>query len=80
MSAIFNTLGSPTPIETMPRMMNSGSEYEVTEVGVNSPKPVKRDYLMSGDVGYITASIKDIMQTRVGDTVTNANRPGDQQN
>lgn len=60
------------------RMMNSGSEYEVTEVGVNSPKPVKRDYLMSGDVGYITASIKDITQTRVGDTVTNANRPADE--
>ncbi|KRK89093.1 translation elongation factor 4 [Lentilactobacillus sunkii] len=60
------------------RMMNSGSEYEVTEVGVNSPKPVKRDYLMSGDVGYITASIKDITQTRVGDTVTNALDPADE--
>lgn len=59
------------------RMMNSGSEYEVTEVGVNSPKPVKRNYLMSGDVGYITASIKDITQTRVGDTVTNANDPAE---
>ncbi|GHP12695.1 elongation factor 4 1 [Lentilactobacillus fungorum] len=60
------------------RMMNSGSEYEVTEVGVNSPKPVRRGYLMSGDVGYITASIKDITQTRVGDTVTNADDPADE--
>lgn len=60
------------------RLMNSGSEYEVTEVGVNSPNPVKRDYLMSGDVGYITASIKDITQTRVGDTVTNANDPAEE--
>ncbi|AQW22139.1 elongation factor 4 [Lentilactobacillus curieae] len=59
------------------RLMNSGSEYEVTEVGVNSPNPVKRDYLMSGDVGYITASIKDIGQTRVGDTITNAKNPAD---
>ncbi|VDG20562.1 translation elongation factor 4 [Lactiplantibacillus mudanjiangensis] len=57
------------------RLMNSGSEYEVTEVGVNSPKPIARDYLMAGDVGYITASIKDIQDTRVGDTVTNAKRP-----
>lgn len=57
------------------RLMNSGSEYEVTEVGVNSPNPVKRDYLMSGDVGYITASIKDITETRVGDTVTSADNP-----
>ncbi|UDM31642.1 translation elongation factor 4 [Lentilactobacillus laojiaonis] len=60
------------------RLMNSGSEYEVTEVGVNSPNPVKREYLMAGDVGYITASIKDIEQTRVGDTVTNANTPADE--
>ncbi|WP_283678702.1 translation elongation factor 4 [Lentilactobacillus sp. Marseille-Q4993] len=59
------------------RMMNSGSEYEVTEVGVNSPNPVKRDYLMSGDVGYITASIKDITDTRVGDTITSADNPAE---
>ncbi|WP_125762837.1 MULTISPECIES: translation elongation factor 4 [Levilactobacillus] len=59
------------------RLMNSGSEYEVTEVGVNSPKPISRDYLIAGDVGYITASIKDITDTRVGDTVTNAAKPAD---
>lgn len=57
------------------RLMNSGSEYEVTEVGVNSPKPISRDELIAGDVGYITASIKDITETRVGDTVTNAAAP-----
>ena len=57
------------------RLMNSGTEYEVTEVGVNSPKPIKRDVLMAGDVGYITASIKDIADTRVGDTVTDAVNP-----
>lgn len=57
------------------RLMNSGAEYEVVEVGVNSPKPIKRDYLMAGDVGYLTASIKDIQDTRVGDTVTNATNP-----
>lgn len=59
------------------RLMNSGSEYEVTEVGVNSPKPIVRDYLIAGDVGYITASIKDITDTRVGDTVTSADQPAD---
>ncbi|GAB5053470.1 translation elongation factor 4 [Pediococcus ethanolidurans] len=57
------------------RLMNSGSEYEVNEVGVNSPKPIKRDYLMAGDVGYLTASIKDIKDTRVGDTVTDVKQP-----
>jgi small GTP-binding protein domain len=59
------------------RLMNSGAEYEVTEVGVNSPKPLKRDQLIAGEVGYITASIKDIEDTRVGDTVTNAANPAE---
>ncbi|GKS80512.1 elongation factor 4 [Ligilactobacillus pabuli] len=57
------------------RLMNGGVEYEVAEVGVNSPKPLKRDFLMAGDVGYLTASIKDIKDTRVGDTVTSADNP-----
>lgn len=60
------------------KLMNGGVEYEVAEVGVNSPKPLKRDFLMAGDVGYLTASIKDIKDTRVGDTVTNAEHPADQ--
>ena len=59
------------------RLMNSGSEYEVTEVGVNSPKPIARDYLIAGDVGYITASIKDITDTRDGATVPSADQPAD---
>lgn len=60
------------------RLMNSGTEYEVTEIGVNSPKPLKRDILIAGDVGYIAASIKDISETRVGDTITNAIQPTDE--
>ncbi|WP_127848102.1 translation elongation factor 4 [Lacticaseibacillus hulanensis] len=59
----------------MIELMSNGKKFEVTEVGVMSPKAVKRDYLMAGDVGYITASIKTIQDTRVGDTVTNADRP-----
>ncbi len=54
------------------KLMNGGTEYEVAEVGINSPKPLARDVLMAGDVGYITAAIKDIKDTRVGDTVTSA--------
>ncbi|WP_353990288.1 translation elongation factor 4 [Pediococcus argentinicus] len=59
------------------RLMNSGTEYEVTEIGVNSPNPVKKDFLMAGDVGYLSASIKDIKDTRVGDTLTSATNPAD---
>jgi GTP-binding protein LepA len=55
--------------------MSNGKTFDVTEVGVFSPKAVQRDYLMVGDVGYITASIKSVQDTRVGDTVTLANNP-----
>lgn len=57
------------------KLMNSGAVYEVAEVGINSPKPLARDVLMAGDVGYITAAIKDIKDTRVGDTITDADNP-----
>ncbi|KRM62471.1 GTP-binding protein LepA [Paucilactobacillus vaccinostercus DSM 20634] len=59
------------------RLVNGGTEYDVTEVGVNSPKPLATEMLMAGDVGYITASIKDIQDTQVGDTVTDAKNPTD---
>ncbi|WP_099974851.1 translation elongation factor 4 [Lactobacillus terrae] len=56
-------------------LMSNGKKFEVTDVGVMSPKAVSRDYLMAGDVGYITASIKSVQDTQVGDTVTLANNP-----
>ncbi len=57
------------------RFMNSGAEYEVTEVGIHSPNPIKRDYLMAGDIGYVAASIKSIRDARPGDTITNVDNP-----
>lgn len=57
------------------RIMNTGKEYEVTEVGVSSPHPVKKDILIAGDVGYMTANIKSVRETRVGDTITSADHP-----
>lgn len=56
-------------------IMNTGKKYEVTEVGVSSPHPVKEDILIAGDVGYITANIKSVRETRVGDTITSAEKP-----
>ncbi|MBG9988163.1 elongation factor 4 [Aerococcaceae bacterium DSM 111176] len=56
-------------------MMSNGSKYEVLEVGVFSPEAMPREHLMVGDVGYITAGIKNIQNTRVGDTITHANNP-----
>ncbi|KEP87771.1 GTP-binding protein LepA [Oenococcus oeni IOEB_0501] len=57
------------------RLMNAGADYEVTELGVFSPDATPRKELIAGDVGYLTASIKDIHTARSGDTVTNADRP-----
>lgn len=57
------------------QLMNNGVQYEVSEVGIFSPKAVPRDFLMVGDVGYLTASIKNIQDTQVGDTITLANNP-----
>ena len=55
---------------TMIKMMSSGKTYEVDEVGIFKPNMLKTDNLYAGDVGYLIAQIKDIKETRVGDTVT----------
>ncbi|MFD1850226.1 translation elongation factor 4 [Oceanobacillus bengalensis] len=60
------------------KMMATGKEFEVNEVGVFSPKATSRDSLTVGDVGFITASIKHVGDTRVGDTITNAKRPAEE--
>ena len=57
------------------RFMNSKSEYEVTELGVFIPTYLPQDDLRPGDVGYITASIKNVRDARVGDTITLAANP-----
>ena len=56
-------------------MMNTKKTFEVTEVGIVSPNHIPVDMLEMGDVGYITASIKDIRSCRVGDTITLADNP-----
>lgn len=60
------------------KMMATGKEFEVSEVGVFNPKPSQLDYLTVGDVGYITASIKNINDTQVGDTITLVNNQADE--
>ena len=52
------------------KTMATNAEYVITELGVKTPKEVKRNYLTVGDVGFICASIKDITQVAVGDTLT----------
>ncbi len=52
------------------KMMSTGKEFEVTEVGVHTPKEVNKEKLTVGEVGFLTASIKNVKDTRVGDTIT----------
>ncbi len=57
------------------RFMETGAEYEVLEAGIRNPKEVKVNKLINGDVGWFAASMKDIHEVLVGDTVTNADCP-----
>ncbi|MHB8947172.1 MAG: translation elongation factor 4, partial [Bacillota bacterium] len=57
------------------RMMVTGKDFEVTEVGVFRPALTQVDELPTGDVGYIAAGVKNVRDTRVGDTITAAERP-----
>lgn len=57
------------------RLFSTGKEFEVTEVGAQTPKLTKFEKLSAGDVGYIAASIKEVRDIRVGDTITDAKDP-----
>ena len=60
---------------TKVKLMATNKVYDITEVGVFTPKLMPINGLSAGDVGYITASIKNVADARVGDTVTEADRP-----
>ena len=57
------------------RMMHSGKEFDVTEVGIFAPKATECASLRAGEVGYLCASIKNVSDTSPGDTITDANNP-----
>ena len=60
------------------KMMSTGKEFDVTEVGAQTPKMQNLDSLKAGDVGYIAAAIKDVRDVRIGDTITDAKNPTDE--
>ena len=59
------------------RMMGTGATYEVDRVGVFTPKRVELGELGPGEIGFLTASIKEVADTRVGDTITDDRKPVD---
>lgn len=60
------------------KLMSNNKEFEVTEIGVFSPKETPRDELNVGDVGYVAASIKQVSDINVGDTITSADHPAEE--
>jgi len=60
------------------RLMATGAEYEVTELGVYAPFQQELDHLGPGEVGYLAASIKSLQDAKVGDTITLGNNPAEQ--
>ncbi|MDN6029687.1 MAG: translation elongation factor 4 [Lactococcus plantarum] len=60
------------------QLMSNGKTFDVTEVGIFTPKAVGREFLATGDVGYIAAAIKTVADTRVGDTITLADNPAEE--
>src|ERR687884_195905 len=60
------------------KMMSTGATHELLEIGVISPEPKPVDSLGVGEVGYLITGVKDVRQSRVGDTVTLQNRPATQ--
>ena len=66
--------GHFTPRERI-RMMSTGAVHELLEIGVISPEPVPTGGLSVGEVGYLITGVKDVRQSRVGDTVTDALKP-----
>ncbi|NBI05668.1 translation elongation factor 4 [Senegalia massiliensis] len=60
------------------KMMATDKKFEVTEVGIFSPNMVEIDSLNAGDVGYVSASIKNVKDARVGDTITSVEKPAEE--
>lgn len=59
------------------KLMAGGRQYEVHQVGIFSPYPTRVDRLTAGEVGYIAAGIKTIKDTKIGDTITDADNPSE---
>ncbi|MBI1732082.1 MAG: elongation factor 4 [Gammaproteobacteria bacterium] len=60
------------------RVLSTGRDHEVTELGISTPKRVRRDSLEAGEVGYVVAGIKEIHGAPVGDTLTSSRNPATQ--
>ncbi|MCB4207550.1 translation elongation factor 4 [Arthrobacter sp. UM1] len=70
--------GKLSPRERI-EMMSTGAQHELLEIGVISPEPIPSEGLGVGEVGYLITGVKDVRQSKVGDTVTSAAKPAERQ-
>ena len=75
--ALVRVMEGKIKVKDKIKMLATNATYEVVELGYNTPKEKKVDYLEAGDVGFICASIKSIDDIKVGDTITLDNNPCD---
>ena len=72
--ALVKVVDGKITVKDTIKMMQSNKEFDVVELGFHTPKTVTKNELISGEVGYICASIKDITSVAVGDTITTKNK------
>jgi len=75
--ALVKVVSGALHVKDKIKMMATDSCFEIVELGVSTPKEVKKEVLNAGEVGYICASIKDITKVSVGDTITLSNNPAE---
>ncbi len=73
--ALVKVVSGELKIKDKIHMMATEADFEINELGVNTPKEVKKEVLQAGEVGFICASIKDIDKVQVGDTITLTDNP-----
>ncbi|MDE5539127.1 MAG: translation elongation factor 4, partial [Bacilli bacterium] len=73
--ALVKVISGELKVKDKIKMMATNSDFEIVELGVSTPREVKKDVIRSGEVGFIAASIKDISKVQVGDTITLSSDP-----
>jgi GTP-binding protein LepA len=73
--SMIRVMSGSLKLRTRMMMMSTGKTFEVCKIGKLTPKAIETDHLSSGEVGFVAASIKEVADTRVGDTITNAENP-----
>ena len=73
--ALIRVVSGKVKVGDKVKMMATGATYDVVELGVHTPKEKSKNELIAGEVGYLSASIKDIEDVKVGDTVTLEKEP-----